>query len=249
MKITNHRFCYFNSIIPTCNSFYEPTIPSMRYPQASSINALKPSTCTSRVKKIFHYIAFYVLFLFLLFSRKILWVFTGNLNHSNALYQTKLLCKKYVNERNDKALQGLLQDSLTQEPHPVKTLLADPLLYPSPLFIDLLQGANIVFLDGGANYTQWSKIPGCQRRVSSHDDKKGKGYSIAHPLLGECLFWKDQENNTRMQLERHSLSLMDSLYHLQDYLKYKITRKQQGPFGSSPYTDKAPIEVRFLMRP
>lgn len=104
----------------------------------------------------------------------------------------------------------------------------------------IFKGAHVVVYDGGERYEAWSKLrtrrepPG-----SSHQSDKTQ-YFVSGPCCHTILFGMT-DGHTWFQLENNST---DDLWpHLADWFVYRITHKNQGPYGSSPHTDKHPIRI------
>lgn len=111
---------------------------------------------------------------------------------------------------------------------------------------EMLRGGSVLIEDGGEWLDKFMVMPGVKRRFSSHSHIKGKSWSLQMPLFGELLFWIDKQGKLRLQFEKHSLSsLMDFLGHTIDYLKYRLESEQQGPYGTSPHTDKDPLIINL----
>lgn len=113
---------------------------------------------------------------------------------------------------------------------------------------EILKGAHVRLRDQGFSYQKWAvEIPtnAKKERLSSHpSDKHAKQYGVRGPFFKEFLFSQITEDNevfTWFQLENNPFSFGYFYRHTFDYLKYKITGKQQGPYGSSFATHHAPI--------
>jgi hypothetical protein len=114
---------------------------------------------------------------------------------------------------------------------------------------DLLKGANFVFSDQGRLYEIWSQRTGaynrrCSHRLMPNTQAMGMGKT---ELFNEALFWRDEEGNTRLQLEKtpFDCSFANKLGHTMDALRYLRDGHQQGPFGTSPRIEDDPVEVIF----
>jgi hypothetical protein len=111
---------------------------------------------------------------------------------------------------------------------------------------DFFSGANTVIPDGGKLYEKWARLSSAKERISSHK-AKGKQYNIPGPATGPILFAQSEDGSaTWLQLEgyRGDLSLEsapDILPHMVDYVKYKLSGRNQSRFGSSEHTDKNPV--------
>jgi hypothetical protein len=102
---------------------------------------------------------------------------------------------------------------------------------------ELLKGAHLLIWDSGARYDDWRRLPSAKSRISSHRSD-GTQYHVDGPLVHTVLFGR-LGDRTWLQLENHPVGVG----HGVDYVKYKISNENQGPYGSSPYLDKRPIEV------
>ena len=112
----------------------------------------------------------------------------------------------------------------------------------------ILMGAHVRLEDDGEQYHEWvEKIPNGTKnaRISSHPSDATQ-YGIRGPVVKELLFSKVTENGkvyTWFQLENHPVSFGHILRHTLDYFKYKISGRQQGPYGSSEATHHNPIII------
>jgi hypothetical protein len=108
----------------------------------------------------------------------------------------------------------------------------------------ILGGAHVRLKDGGVTYETWVKtMETKQKRVSSHPSSSDQ-YGIRGPFVKELLFSKIEENGetyTWFQLENHPVKFGHYIRHMWDYVVYKATRNNQGPYGSSPAIDSRPI--------
>jgi hypothetical protein len=122
---------------------------------------------------------------------------------------------------------------------------------PTPEQIsEIFSGAHVRIRDNGMAYAQWLAFQKKQTRISSHPSETTQ-YSLQGQVVSEMLFGTVKEVNefgeelfySWFQLERHPFNKnpFNVVAHGIDYLKYKITGKNQGPYGSSIYTDKNPI--------
>ncbi len=115
---------------------------------------------------------------------------------------------------------------------------------------EIMCGANIVIKGTSKElFNKLTRIKGANRRPSSHPHKKDTSFGIASPLFGELLFWIDEEGRTRLQFEAHPLTSVYNFFcHTSDFLKYRLTGAQQGPYGSSLYTDLTPLAISWARR-
>jgi len=110
---------------------------------------------------------------------------------------------------------------------------------------EMLMGAHIRLDDKGITYGDWKKIDGIKTRISSHASD-GEQFSIKGSLIKEMLcgdISEDGKKFTWYQLENHPVSFGSVGRHMIDYVKYKICRANQGPYGSSRVTDKKPLLI------
>ncbi len=120
------------------------------------------------------------------------------------------------------------------------------------LLAEILQGAHVRINDGGKLYEKWSAL-GAESRISSHPSKEGSTqYGINGPWVHEVLFGVlEQDVNggpsdvTFFQLENSAFGrgFGDSILHCWDYILYKTTGDNQGPYGGSSHTDSKPISL------
>lgn len=112
-------------------------------------------------------------------------------------------------------------------------------------FKEMLMGAHIRLDDKGTTYGAWKKIDGIKTRMSSHASD-GEQFSIKGSLIKEMLcgdITEDGKKFTWYQLENHPVSFGSIGRHMIDYVKYKIFKANQGPYGSSRITDKKPLMI------
>ena len=110
--------------------------------------------------------------------------------------------------------------------------------------VEMLKGGHTRFEDDGSFYDEMLKLylPDLNKRTSSHNSVDQQ-YSISGPLLKEVLFGvsideKTGKRTTWMQLERHhTRSIIEFIMHIYDYLLYKWSGKNIGPFGWSVHTE------------
>jgi hypothetical protein len=106
---------------------------------------------------------------------------------------------------------------------------------------EILKGANVCLEgDRGFFYSRWKSHAESYPRVSSHCYQPNTCFAIDH-----VLFWLDLEGNTRFQFENSPLnSLLSSMRHFADYLRYKRDNEQQGVTGTSAFTEEHPLRLR-----
>lgn len=117
---------------------------------------------------------------------------------------------------------------------------------PESQLHEILKGAHVRLDDDGQMYQSWiKKISGKKQRISSHPADTVQ-YGIRGPVVKELLFSCITENDkkyTWFQLENHPVTFGHILRHMLDYFKYKLTKENQGPYGSSKATDKTPLLI------
>jgi hypothetical protein len=114
---------------------------------------------------------------------------------------------------------------------------------------EILSGAHIFIADNGLRASQWKSMTDdkgnlrAHLSVSSHPSN-GPQFRVEGELFQEFLFStqeKDGKTYTWFQLESSPLTFGTVLPHTVDYFKYKITGKNQGPYGTSRHTHDKPI--------
>ncbi|OAI39396.1 hypothetical protein AYO40_05810 [Planctomycetaceae bacterium SCGC AG-212-D15] len=108
---------------------------------------------------------------------------------------------------------------------------------------EFFKGAHVVIeADGGRYYNCWRHLAK-EPRPSSHDSDDLQ-YEVAgpccHAVLFGILFGK-----TWFQMENHSYG-ENKILHGKDWVEYKITTRNQGPYGSSIYTDDHWLSIQGL---
>lgn len=112
----------------------------------------------------------------------------------------------------------------------------------------ILMGGHVRLEDEGQTYEKWTaKIQNKNQRISSHPSH-GQQYGVRGPLVKELLFSRIEDNDgkvyTWFQLENHPVSFGHVIRHMVDYARYRLTRMNQGPYGSSTATDARPIILK-----
>lgn len=109
---------------------------------------------------------------------------------------------------------------------------------------EILGGAHVRLKDGGRTYEEWvNRMSTKQARMSSHPSSSTQ-FGIRGPFVKELLFSKIEVNGeqyTWFQLENHPVKFGHFLRHMKDYFVYKLSGKNQGPYGSSPAIDSKPL--------
>jgi hypothetical protein len=103
---------------------------------------------------------------------------------------------------------------------------------------EIFSGAHVRIHDGIARYSDWITLPSADTRRSSHWSM-GPQYHVDGPLIHTMLFgWA--RNWTWFQFEDHT---SQEPGHYFDYLNYVQTKENQGPYGTSAYTEQRAVEV------
>jgi hypothetical protein len=121
-----------------------------------------------------------------------------------------------------------------------------------PALVGVLQGAHVIVGDDEL-YERWI-FPTSRRRMSSHhrsvDKARTPDYGLDGPLVRESLHGK-AEVGTWVQLERTKatfqwgkLPTWSDVVHIRDYILYRITGKNVGPWGLSAHVDTRPMLLR-----
>ena len=115
---------------------------------------------------------------------------------------------------------------------------------------DLLCGGHVL-VDDPELYTSWQFAKVTHPRISSHhhdiDKKKYPDYGMRGPVVREKLHGRTA-HGTWMQLEKtpaafgqRKLPSLDDVRHLMNYVMYRITRSNVGPWGLSRLTERHPL--------
>jgi hypothetical protein len=121
-----------------------------------------------------------------------------------------------------------------------------------PGLVSLLQGAHVLVGDDGL-YERWI-FPQSRRRMSSHhrtvDKRLTPDYGLEGPLVRESLHGRAAVG-TWVQLERTKatfqwgrLPTWSDVVHIRDYVIYRLTGKNVGPWGLSAHVDTRPVLLR-----
>ncbi len=115
---------------------------------------------------------------------------------------------------------------------------------------EVLCGAHVL-IDRPDLYEQW-RFPKSRKRLSSHhktiDKARFPDYGLRGPLVREKLHGRT-EAGTWVQLEKtpaamgngFKLPSMNDVRHLWDYIVYRVTKRNVGPWGLSGVTEKRPM--------
>jgi hypothetical protein len=102
---------------------------------------------------------------------------------------------------------------------------------------EIFSGAHLRVHDGAARYNDWRTLRSADTRHSSHRST-GPQFHIDGPLTHTVLFgWVNDW--TWFQLERHT---SDEAGHYYDWWVYGQSKENQGPYGTSPYTEERPAD-------
>lgn len=115
---------------------------------------------------------------------------------------------------------------------------------------DVLRGAHVL-VDDPSLYERWLFPKASHQRVSSHhheiDKQKYPDIGMRGPLLREKLHGRTARG-TWVQLEKtpaafgkRKLPSWHDIVHLADYVMYRVTRSNIGPWGRSAETEKRPM--------
>lgn len=163
----------------------------------------------------------------------------------------------YSIDETKKLQQSLNGDRLARSRYAevalLQTLFAEiRRLHPEPAHVrtivtQLLSGAYVQLPDEGILYQQLIHLfPGqLQARISSHVSVQQQ-YSLSGAVIHEVLLGVREDERgklyTWIQFEAHGTHSANALaYHLIDYVNYKITGRNIGPYGHSPYTERRPL--------
>ena len=137
-----------------------------------------------------------------------------------------------------------------EEVQVMSDLLAHGLSIPE--LVSVLKGAHVLVGDDSL-YERWI-FPSSRKRLSSHhrsvDKRVTPDFGLDGPLVRESLHGKAAVG-TWVQLERSSahfhwgaLPTLSDLIHLRDYLIYRFTGMNVGPWGLSTLVDTRPMVLR-----
>ena len=117
---------------------------------------------------------------------------------------------------------------------------------------DLLRGAHVL-VDQPELYERWLFPGRSHQRISSHhpevDKKQFPDFGMRGPLVREKLHGRTA-HGTWLQLEKTPATMtagkvklpsLTDLKHLGDYIMYRITRSNVGPWGRSGATERRPM--------
>ena len=119
-----------------------------------------------------------------------------------------------------------------------------------PQLRDLLRGGHVL-VDDPQLYEKWRFAKASHPRISSHhrdiDKKLYPDFGMRGPVVREKLHGRTARG-TWVQLEKTpaafgkgKLPSLDDLRHLMDYVTYRITRSNVGPWGLSRMTERHPM--------
>lgn len=115
---------------------------------------------------------------------------------------------------------------------------------------EVLRGAHVL-VDDPSLYERWLFPKASHERISSHhheiDKQKFPDFGMRGPLLREKLHGRTARG-TWLQLEKtpaafgkRKMPSWNDILHLADYVMYRITRSNIGPWGRSGDTEKRPM--------
>jgi hypothetical protein len=120
-----------------------------------------------------------------------------------------------------------------------------------PQLRDILWGGHVV-LDDPDLYTAWTFDKRSHRRISSHhrhiDKSLYPDIGMRGPLVREKLHGRTDQG-TWLQLEKTPATMgggfrlpsLDDVRHLWDYVVYRVTKSNVGPWGLSKRTERRPL--------
>jgi hypothetical protein len=116
---------------------------------------------------------------------------------------------------------------------------------------EALKGAHIKFDDDGSlyDYLVREHRKEIRERSSSHSSCE-KQYSFSGFVVKEVLFGVHQEAEsgkkmTWVQFEKNNTKTwVNFILHMFDYVAYKLTGNNIGPYGSSSHTDSNPLVIK-----
>jgi hypothetical protein len=147
-----------------------------------------------------------------------------------------------------------LADAVGQATDEEVTIMADLVAggMSIPALVSFLQGAHVIVGDEGL-YRAWI-FPTSRRRLSSHhrtvDKSTSPDYGLDGPLVREALYGLATAA-TWIQLERTKatfrwgrLPTWSDVLHMRDYVIYRVTGMNVGPWGLSAHVDTRPMVLR-----
>jgi len=116
---------------------------------------------------------------------------------------------------------------------------------------EALKGAHIRFDDDGSLYDYLARehTKEIRERRSSHSSCE-KQYSFSGFVVKEVLFGVHEEAEsgkkmTWVQFEKNNTKTwVNFILHMLDYVAYKLTGNNIGPYGSSSHTDSNPLVIK-----
>ena len=158
-----------------------------------------------------------------------------------------------VSSRSNRFRRGILQAAARLTPHEA-AIVAD--LERHGLDVtqlrDLLHGAHVL-VDQPELYERWVFPHKSHQRMSSHhpeiDKRTYPDYGMRGPLVREKLHGRTA-HGTWLQLEKTPATMtagkvklpsLTDLKHLADYVVYRVTRSNVGPWGRSGATERRPM--------
>jgi hypothetical protein len=77
----------------------------------------------------------------------------------------------------------------------------------------------------------------------------GQQYGLKGRFVHEALFGPGPHRTTFIQLERAAPSKLHLVQHIADWVRYRLTHRNQGPYGSSLDTDARPMRGVVWWKP
>lgn len=131
-------------------------------------------------------------------------------------------------------------------------LIQNHILMNPAMIQEIYQGAHVIVQgDQGKLYSMIQHQPNLEpyERRSSHESQSPQLGVVLEPGNGTLLLGIHKDGHTWFQFEGAAVglhvSLRENIRHFVDYLKYKLTKRNQGPAGSSEHTDKNPLRLNF----
>jgi hypothetical protein len=101
---------------------------------------------------------------------------------------------------------------------------------------EIFRGGHVRICDKGARYDDWKSLPSADTRHSSHQSD-GDQFHVDGPLSHTILFGRFS-SWTWLQLESHPIQDVVSFFgHMIDYINYRRSGDNQGPYGASPHAE------------
>ena len=172
--------------------------------------------------------------------------------HQAEQTRTRVRLLVQLTTRHGRYRRGLVQAAKTLTPQEA-SVLAD--LEAHGLDVnqlrDVLCGGHVL-VDNPELYERWRFPKVTRQRLSSHhktvDKQTYPDLGMHGPLVREKLHGRTA-NGTWLQLEKtpaafgagHRLPSWNDVLHIADYVVYRVTKRNVGPWGLSAYTERRPM--------